>query len=168
MSTVTSSTRHQTASMVVLDIAAAYVLLVHHRASGLWQFPGGHVDPDEAPDEAAAREVLEETGVSATITGQRPRNLPGMQWRPAPWIVAEIPAPEKPARAHRAFEPAHFHIDLLYIGVANSTHPLMAREDEVASARWVHLADVNRMEARGEVPQLSSAAYAELTARIGW
>jgi bis(5'-nucleosidyl)-tetraphosphatase len=29
-----------------------------------WGFPKGHVEPDEAPEEAALREVSEETGVS--------------------------------------------------------------------------------------------------------
>ncbi len=55
---VTPDTRHFTASMVVLDVERGLVLLVHHRASGLWMFPGGHVDPDEAAHEAALREVL--------------------------------------------------------------------------------------------------------------
>ena len=41
--------RHFTASMVVIDTTTARVLLIHHNASGLLQFPGGHVDPNEAP-----------------------------------------------------------------------------------------------------------------------
>ena len=33
---------------------------------GVWEFPGGKVDPGETPEEAAAREVMEEMEVEAT------------------------------------------------------------------------------------------------------
>lgn len=37
--------------------------------TGLWSFPGGHVEPGETAREAARREVMEETGIDATIRG---------------------------------------------------------------------------------------------------
>lgn len=52
---------HITASAVVLSSAG--VLLHKHKLSGLWFGPGGHVDGDEWPWEAAQRETLEETGI---------------------------------------------------------------------------------------------------------
>jgi bis(5'-nucleosidyl)-tetraphosphatase len=39
------------------------VLLVLHQ-SGYWAFPKGHADPGESPQETAARELKEETGLS--------------------------------------------------------------------------------------------------------
>jgi len=44
------------------------VLLVHHTYGRLnWELPGGAAEPGEAPDETAARELLEETGLQADV-----------------------------------------------------------------------------------------------------
>ena len=41
------------------------VLLVRERADGRWTLPGGWVDVNDAPSEAVAREILEESGYRA-------------------------------------------------------------------------------------------------------
>lgn len=160
-SRVTESSRHLTASMVVIDPDRAAVLVVHHNATGRWVFPGGHVDPDETPGEAAAREVFEETGIRATIADPG-HDLPGMIWHPSPWITAEIPAPAKPDRPGKPAEPAHTHIDMLFIGTADSRAMLTEAPDEVAAARWVPLPDIWDLDTRAEVPDLARYAYLQL------
>jgi ADP-ribose pyrophosphatase YjhB (NUDIX family) len=44
------------------------ILLVRELSDGLWTLPGGWADVGESPSEAAAREVLEETGYRVRIT----------------------------------------------------------------------------------------------------
>jgi 8-oxo-dGTP pyrophosphatase MutT (NUDIX family) len=55
---------HVTGSAVV--IGPRGVLLHLHKRLGLWLQPGGHIDPGETPEEAALREVREETGFTCT------------------------------------------------------------------------------------------------------
>lgn len=159
--------RHLTASMVVIDLGAAAVLLVHHNATGLWLFPGGHVDPGETPGEAALREVFEETGVKAAIAGLPQVDLPGMVGHPSPWITAEIPAPAKSDRPGKPAEAAHTHIDLLFVGTADSTAQLTAALDEVASVRWVPIAELAGLGVRAEVPAVAEAAQVLLAFSAG-
>jgi len=40
---------------------------------GLWEFPGGKVEPGETAEQAATRECLEETGLEVRITGHYPQ-----------------------------------------------------------------------------------------------
>jgi 8-oxo-dGTP diphosphatase len=43
------------------------VLLVRDASSGSWSSPGGAVDPDESPSDAAVREAFEETGYEVEL-----------------------------------------------------------------------------------------------------
>lgn len=160
--TVTPASRHLTASMVVFD--GPHVLLVRHNATGKWLFPGGHVDDGETPAEAALREVQEETRLAAVIHGLPGSwmKLPGMRWHPSPWMTAEAPAPAKAARPGKPAEPAHRHIDMLFIGTADSSLRLATPADEVSGARWVPLASLDLLNTRPEVPAVAREAYAVL------
>jgi 8-oxo-dGTP pyrophosphatase MutT (NUDIX family) len=82
------------------------VLLLRHRSLGMWLPPGGHIDPPELPDEAAVREVAEETGIAVELTG-----------RPA--LTLDDPAaPRQLVRPEgiqlEQITPTHQHIDLIY------------------------------------------------------
>ena len=164
MRTVTSGSRHFTASAVVIDPGRRVVLLVAHRLTGFYQFPGGHVDEDESADEAALREVAEETGVDFTLwmTPADRIAVPSGTRLPTPLMVCEFPAPAD--RDPAWLEPAHHHIDLLYLGTADSTAAVVTQQTEVDAVIWWPLDDLDAPGVRPDVAVVARQACATLEA----
>ncbi len=52
---------HITASALVVGVRGT--VMHRHKRLGRWMQPGGHIDPGEPPEQAAVREVHEETGL---------------------------------------------------------------------------------------------------------
>jgi 8-oxo-dGTP pyrophosphatase MutT (NUDIX family) len=93
--------RHFTVAIFV--VWEGKVLLHHHLKLGMWLPPGGHIEEDELPDEAAVREVYEETGLRVELVGERRDDIadPVQLHRPAGVQLENI-------------GPGHQHIDLIY------------------------------------------------------
>jgi 8-oxo-dGTP diphosphatase len=141
--------RHNTASAVVLDDEDR-VLLVHHNKVGLWLYPGGHIDPNEDPAQAAVREVVEETGIHAVVLGEPAFTHAAVVNHAAPWAVIEMDVTDSKVGAHR-------HIDFVYVCRA-SGGDLTAQLEEVAGACWVSVADLAGLPTPAELPELVAAA----------
>jgi ADP-ribose pyrophosphatase YjhB (NUDIX family) len=54
-------------SAVIFDESRKKVLLTRRADNGEWCLPSGHMEPGESAEEACAREVIEETGLSVII-----------------------------------------------------------------------------------------------------
>lgn len=63
--------RHFCASVFIINPENKKLLLVKHKKFNKWVQPGGHIEDDETPEEAALREVYEETGLKITLLGER-------------------------------------------------------------------------------------------------
>lgn len=80
------------------------VLLHRHPKLGMWLPPGGHVEPNEVPDDAAVREVREESGVEVELVGERAIDAPGPRQLVRPRGVQL-----------ERIAPGHEHVDLVYL-----------------------------------------------------
>src|SRR5215831_15802695 len=96
------------------------VALIRVGAELRWQLPKGRVDAGETPEEAALREVLEETGLEAEII--------------CPLEVAEYwyvsGKGDKSVRLHKF---VHFYL-MKYLSGSTDDH-----DDEVEDAEWVEI-----------------------------
>ena len=134
--------RHFTVAVFVVH--AERVLLHYHRKLGKWLPPGGHVEDNELPDDAAVREVLEETGVRARLVG--PRGLPIDEPR-----QLVVPAGIQVEHIYGG----HEHIDLVYFAVprpddleAAEVDPRLAESDRVG---WYAADELAELGANAEI-----------------
>jgi 8-oxo-dGTP pyrophosphatase MutT (NUDIX family) len=117
------------AGTVVHDPARGLLLLWRHRFitdTWGWEIPAGRVDAGESPEQAAVREVLEETG-----------------WRPGPVRRLFDYAPQN------GVSDAHFHI-FLAESATEVGPPTDASESE--RVEWVPVDEVRRIVTGGQMP----------------
>jgi 8-oxo-dGTP pyrophosphatase MutT (NUDIX family) len=129
--------RHFTVAVFV--VRDGKVLLHWHRKLGMWLPPGGHIERDELPDDAAVREVLEETGVEVELVGERREDVedPLQLHRPAGVQLEDI-------------GPGHQHIDLIYFARPKGSTDI---RDEFSADRvgWYGPEDWDKMQVNAEV-----------------
>lgn len=131
------------ASVVVISKLAtnADVLLVHHKKFGKWMIPGGHVELNESPLEAACREVKEETGLNVKFISFIHKKIlvkDGMWLLPPEYLFEhKIPA--------RNNEEEHVHMDFTYISVSSKSSQLELNQKESNDLRWFSFADTKKL-----------------------
>jgi 8-oxo-dGTP pyrophosphatase MutT (NUDIX family) len=140
--------RHLTATAVILD--RDRVLLLWHRKLQMWLPPGGHIEPNEDPEQAVRREVLEEVGMEVRIVSDERPTHPAVATVPPPYTIQVEDIPEGPS------DPQHQHIDLIYVCVPGD----MTESPETAEYedwRWVPIDEVAALDIPPELPSLVEA-----------
>lgn len=132
-------------AVAVFVVWQGRILLHWHAKLGRWLPPGGHIEPNEVPDDAAVREVWEETGVRSTL-------------RDTPDVPADLPRPGEPRPLCRpagmlltAIAPGHQHVDLVYFATGE---PSDARE----GVGWFAAADLPALGLTAEIADWCAAA----------
>ncbi|PSQ33874.1 NUDIX hydrolase [Halobacteriales archaeon SW_10_66_29] len=122
------TTRHFVATVYVVNGGA--VALHEHDRLGMWLPPGGHVEREELPHEAARREVREELGLDVELVApvddlQSPTaaSIP----KPQHFLLEDINVCDG--------EVGHQHVDFVYYGTVGS-RDLDPAPGEAAAEEW--------------------------------
>lgn len=115
--------RHFNVTVYIINPDDKKFLFINHKKLNKWLPPGGHVDENERPDDAALREVLEETGIKVILEGERfPRMIDIV--RPAGIQLNVIEAGE------------HEHMDLIYLATPLKNQTETLNEKETTGIQW--------------------------------
>lgn len=144
--------RHFTATAFIID-SQSRTLLLWHKRLGRWMPPGGHIDENETPEETAKRECREETGLDVEIVGDTSEDLFAscpqegeMLLRPIALLLENIPASDE------RNEPAHQHMDFLYIAKPlDESQEILLAEEEGSAIRWFTRSDIERLDEETEI-----------------
>lgn len=144
-------TRHFTATTFI--VREGKVLLHRHAKQGLWLPPGGHVERDERPDEAARREIEEETGLRLTLHSEKEaaalaRDMDcGIVAQPAFILIEDI-------------NPYHQHIDFTYFASLDGTGSEISSVEQRHGFAWFAPDDLTMEDVPQNVREGSRRAVA--------
>lgn len=120
--------KHFCVSVYVINPNNRTFLLINHKKLGKWVQPGGHIELNEDPEEAAIRETLEETGIAIKLIGQRmPRNQDFIR----PLAIQK-----------NIIKPEHMHIDIVYMAVPSESDTIIINEVESNGANWFTIDEI--------------------------
>ena len=125
-------------------------MLLWHKQIDAWLPPGGHIEDGELPEEAALREVWEETGLEVELLGDRDT------WggvtvlrRPVCILLEDI-------------TPGHQHIDLIYFARVRGGS-LRLDPEESDAFRWCAMDDLDSTEIGADIRILARNAIAAVS-----
>lgn len=147
-----SSLAHLTTSAWTVDAAGERVLLCYHNIYDSWSWVGGHADGELDLAAVAARELVEETGVT------RARLVDAGAGGIASLEVLTVDGHVK--RGH--YVGSHLHLNVTYLFVADPSLALRKKPDENSGVRWVALDEVFALSSE---PWMCERVYEKLIAR---
>ncbi len=114
---------HITASMFITNPEQSKVLLMLHKKFQRWQQFGGHCDGEIDVRSVALREFHEESGILVEPEFSE--------------VIFHVDVHDVPVDAKG--RPAHFHFDILYLGIIPEDAAFTRQESEVDDIKWFTL-----------------------------
>lgn len=152
------------------------VLLVKHKKLGIWLNPGGHIEGDELPHQAAEREFWEETGVR--VTAYQPTKLLSStelsEFIPCP-IVSNVHWVCRENFAARSADPENFqpqapwhrgceqHLGFLYLMQPTDGVEFKQNLEETDGIAWFSPDEISELETEEDIKQEIIYAFSLLT-----
>lgn len=129
------------------------VLFVHHTKLDLWLPVGGHIELDEDPEEAAYREVKEESGLDIVLYGEKPSIdlISGQAKLLIPPVYMDI---------HKISE-THRHIGIVYFATSKTNNVRLAKNEHKA-IQWLSKEDLKNYELQPQVQFYAEQALDKL------
>ncbi|MGA3020772.1 MAG: NUDIX domain-containing protein [Candidatus Micrarchaeales archaeon] len=124
-------------------------LLLEHKNINKWLPPGGHVEENETPMEAAIREALEETGLRVKIldsAGGKRIKYKNAEEPPRPMAILLEKVPYKTG--------PHIHFDLVYLAKPISRKTSRVKKGESNRFRWVGKEEIEGIDTYEDVKDL--------------
>ena len=136
-------------AVAVFVVWRGRVLLHEHPKLSKWLPCGGHVDPGETPDDAAVREVGEESGVPIRLLAEPPISAPGPRQLTRPRGVQL-----------ETIDTGHEHVDLVYLARPEPGYD--GRLEGVQSLGWYDAAALADLPLTPEIRAWCTLALAEV------
>ena len=127
-------------------------MLLWHRKLQAWFPPGGHIDADELPEDAAVREVVEETGLEVEILGKRQKwgSVQVLQ-SPVCILLEDISA-------------GHQHIDLIYFARVIGGADEKIADLAATGSRWCDWDELGSTDIQEDIRRLGRQAIRQVMA----
>lgn len=110
----------------IFNVQATQCLFLNHRKLGKWLPPGGKVDPNELPENAAIRECFEETGLKVKLLGKRSPCSGGLLMPEGMQLNTIVPGVRE-------------HIDFIYVAIVEGESKVELSDREALGIQWFAL-----------------------------
>ena len=124
--------KHFCASVFIINPENKKILLIKHKKNRRWTQPGGHIEYDETPEEAALREAYEETGLRVKLLGE---HFPREEDYIKPLGIQK--------NRHSNGET---HVDIIYAAVPNHSTDEILNKEESDAIGWFSRDELDKID----------------------